>query len=100
VTSIAGESAVAANTEPIPKVVSPKRMTGQTAEQIRDGTARQDRGRKGQQVAVHYPLLGSHSADEVASMAGRARLATAVEEGDHRHDDRHHHDPARGRGVA
>lgn len=28
VTSIAGESAVAANTEPIPKVASPKRMTG------------------------------------------------------------------------
>ena len=50
---------------------------------VRDGTAGQNRGRQGQQVAVNNPLLGGQAAAEVAFDGRQGQVDDgAVEEGD------------------
>ena len=49
-----------------------------TPEQVGDGTARQSRGRQGQQVAVNNPPLGGRAAAEAAFDGGQGQVTTVL----------------------
>jgi hypothetical protein len=49
-----------------------------TPEQVGDGTAGQNRGCQGQQVAVNNPLLGGQAAAEVAFDGGQGQVTTVL----------------------
>ena len=59
------------------------RQNRYTPGQVGDGTAGQNRGRQGRQVAVDIPLLGGQATAEVALDGGERQVDdSAVEEGD------------------